>query len=235
MPSKRNRRKSKRSPRAVSRKVAQPIFFSVLLLSLVLWVMYRSLFSFETWFDESIGKALFFGVPVWVFVTITRFKAVPDTFGLSRLKQGLLIGLAVGGVYGFAATVARLFVGEQTVVSALLFSSNQFWWLFFLALLTAFWETLFFFSFVLKVIQEVYEYWSELGQIAVAAAIFVVFHIPYVVLYTSGIQILGQVLLLMLFAFGQGFLFTRRENGYALVISHAIWGMVLLTHVSAGI
>ena len=113
---------------------------------------------------------------------------------------------------------------------AWLFSSQIFWQEFSLAIFTAFWETVLFFSFVMTVIQQKYPKLSVLKQAMLTAGIFVIFHIPQLFIQFNPMIAISQIFLLFLFALGQAYLFEARHNGYALVLSHAIWGMVLLTH-----
>ena len=208
------------------------IFFPLLTLCLVVWSIYRFRLGFPVWFDEIFGKAVFFGLPVWLYVTVTGTMAVPESFSLSKLRRGLLLGVAVGGLYGFSATIISFLIRGLEVQAAPYFMSDAFWWEFFLALMTAFWETLFFFAWVMTVVQEKYQLWSLAKQIGLVALIFVIFHVPNAIIRYSGTEVFVQLAVLFLFAIGQGFLYARRENSYALVLSHAIWGMVLLIHLS---
>lgn len=206
-------------------------FWPLIVLCLIVWVVYRSVFHFEVWFDEVVGKAIFFGFPVWLYVSLTQSRAIGDTFAPPKLYSGLMQGIALGGVYGFVTSILAFLLNRVEPQAALLFTSSQFWWEFFLALMTGFWETVFFFSWVMVAIQEKYREWSLLKQVLVVMVVFVVFHLPNTLLRFSGAQVFVQIGLLSLFAVGQALLFTGRRNGYALALSHAIWGMVLLVHL----
>lgn len=206
------------------------IFWSLLILSLVLWVAYRALFSFPVWFDETIGKALFFGLPVWIYVIATNFKQVGQSFGSDRLEKGLLLGLAIGGVYGFVTATLSLLQSGSTVAAASLFASQAFWYEFGLAIFTGFWETLFFFSWIGSAIFALYKHWTLLSQVIVISSLFLIFHLPNIILRFSGAGEWGVVLMLLMFALGQTLLFFEYKNSYALILSQAIWGMVLLVY-----
>jgi hypothetical protein len=225
------RPKSTRSAARTRNKVDHLVFYPLLTLCLIVWFIYRSVFNFPIWFDESLGKAIFFGLPVWLYIAISGAVSIADTFSVAKIKRGLLLGVAVGGVYGFAASLASLLLRGDSVQAVPLFSSQFFWWEFLMSLLTGFWETLFFFSWIMVVIQEKYQHWSTFKQSAVVSALFLIFHLPNTVKYFEGQFLVLQLVLLALFAFGQALLFARRRNAYALVLSHAIWGMVLLVHV----
>ena len=209
---------------------ASVVFFPLLILTLILWVLYRSLFNFPVWFDETLGKAIFFGLPVWLYVGITESKSIVDTFDSRKLKSGLLLGITAGGILGFAFSILSIVQSDAVVQAVPLFNSNQFWYEFVLALFTAFWETLLFFSFIMTVIREKFKSWSMISQILLVALIFLIFHIPNIILRYDISLILPQIFILFLFAIGQAFLFYSRKNSFALVLSHAIWGMVLLVH-----
>lgn len=214
-------------------KVSVPshiVFYPILVLTLLLWILYRQLFTFPIWFDEVLGKAIFFGLPVWLYITVAGSQSITDSLAPRKFQTGLLLGLALGGVFGFTTSLIAIFSGSGQVETAYLFSSQRFWVEFILALFTAFWETILFFSFVLTVLQEKYRHWTDWQQVFLNAGIFLLFHLPNILLRFSGSAILVQLILLFLFAVGQGFLFVGRRNAYALILSHAIWGMVLLTH-----
>ncbi len=206
------------------------VFFPLLTLILVCWVLYRSMFNFPVWFDEIIGKAIFFGFPVWIYINITGSTSIEETLAPYKLKPGLLLGIAVGGIFGFVFSILSIIQNGAVVEAVSLFDSNIFWYEFVLALFTAFWETLLFYSFIMTVIQEKFESWSMFSQVLLVSLIFLAFHIPNIILRYDAASVLSQVFILFLFAFGQAFLFYSRKNSFALILSHAIWGMVLLVH-----
>ncbi|MEN8253805.1 MAG: CPBP family glutamic-type intramembrane protease [Patescibacteria group bacterium] len=230
MPSKKSNNKSASRRSRRSSKTAL-VLYPLLIFTFIIWFLYRSLFEFPVWFDEIIGKSIFFGLPVWLYVTITGGRKIIDSLDFGKMNSGLLLGLALGGLYGFTASLASLIGRGSTIVMVPLFASTLFWWEFFLGLMTGFWETLFFFSFVMTGVLQRHKYWSLLNQVLLTAGIFLIFHIPNIVLRFSGTDILTEIILLFLFAVGQAFVFAKRRNFYTLVISHAIWGMVLLVHV----
>lgn len=214
---------------------AHVVFYPLLFLTFVLWLLYRSLFQFPIWFDEVIGKALFFGLPVWIYATIAGSHSVTAGFSPQKMQPGILLGLAVGGVFGFITSLLMIFTRSAQVEAALLFTQNSFWSEFILALFTAFWETILFYNFVLTVAQEKYPEWSDARHALFAACIFLVFHIPNTFLrFMDGPEaaqtIFVQLAILFLFALGQAYLYIGRRNSYALVLSHALWGLVLLVH-----
>jgi len=210
--------------------LTSPLFIPIVGLVLFFWFSYRSLFSFPVWFDESLGKAIFFGLPVWLYVVMTGARQIVETLDWSRFKRGLWLGIAIGGIFGFAGAILAAWQRGGTIQPAMLFQSDSFWYEFGLALLTAFWETLFFFSFIQTIIQGRLKSWPWLNQAMLVAAIFLVFHVPNAILRFNGAAIGQQLFLLFFFGLGQALLFTREKNAFALILSHAIWGMVLLVH-----
>lgn len=213
-------------------KINHKFFWPWVTLTLIMWFVYRALFDFGVLFDESIGKAIFFGFPVWLYISVSNFQGIAESLDLKKLHKGMLLGIAYGGIYGFAGAVSAYFVLNKGVQAADLFASNQFWWEFFLAMLTAFWESIFFFAFVMNVIMNKERKWTFMKIVLVTALIFAVFHVPNAILRFDLMMVLPQVLLLFIFGLGQALLFSREKNTYALILSHAIWGMVLLVHWS---
>ena len=222
MPSKRKKKTKK--------TIKHEAFLPLLLLTFLIWLLYRFLFDFPVIFDELIGKAIFFALPVLLYISITGSTEIIETFSLAKMRSGLLKGLAVGGIFGFVAAILAVLTKGTGVIKIPYYFADWFWWEMFLAMLTAFWETLFFFSFVMTVIQQKYKKWSLLKQVAIVSLIFLVFHLPNTFLRFSLRDSLFQVGLLYLFAYGQAMIFSSKKNAYVLLITQAIWGMVLLVH-----
>ena len=226
MPSK----KRKITKRQVSKKQKHQLFWPLLVLVFILWFLYRVLSSFSVIFDELIGKTVFFAFPVLIYLTITGFSSIMDTFAFAKLRKGLLFGLAIGGTLSFIAVIAKTFLSSGQIQPLAFYSADNFWWEMFLALLTGFFETLFFFSFVMLVIEDRYQKWSLLKKVLTVALIFLVFHLPNLFLRFSLETIYLHSILLFIFAIGQALLFYNQRNAYTLLMTQAIWGMVLLVH-----
>jgi hypothetical protein len=209
---------------------SQQLFLALILISLVLWILYRSLFDFPVIFDETLGKALFFGLPIWIYLSSTNQTETIKSLSLSKLKTGLLKGLVIGGLFGFVGVLLSLLIKSTPVVQVTLFGSNQFWWEFLLALLTAFWESIFFFGFIQTALNNEYDQLESYQVVLLSALIFLVFHVPNSVLRYQGAMVGQQIWLMSLFALGQSVLFYSLGNTYSLILTHAIWGMVLLIH-----
>lgn len=206
------------------------LFWPLVALAFGLWCGYRLFFHFPVWFDETLGKAIFFGLPVWLYFVISRRKSLIEPLDLGRFEVGLFLGLAIGGVYGFSTAIFSLLMSGGLVQAAPLFSSGMFWYEFGLALLTGFWESLFFFVFLAGVIGQKFSKRGLNWQLALTVGLFLAFHLPNMFLRMQLANVLMQFFLLTLFALGQALLFYRWRNLYALTLSHAIWGMVLLIH-----
>lgn len=203
-------------------------FLPVLLLTFFLWFFYRTIFQFSVWFDESIGKFVFFALPVLLYVSISGSKEILETFSFKKIKPGLLLGLAIGGVFGFSGAILGVLSRGGSVSIIPYHSADWFWKEMFLAILTGFWETLFFYSFVMVVIDEKFNYFSLAKKVGLVASIFLIFHLPNIFARFSLAAIFLQILLLFTFACGQALIFYKRRNAYMLVLVQAIWGMVLL-------
>lgn len=226
MPSK---RKSK-TKRRQSQKQKHQLFWPLLVLVFVFWFLYRVLSSFSVFFDELVGKAIFFAFPVLIYLTITGFSATMETLSFAKLRKGLLIGLVIGGILGFVAVIAKALLNVGQIQPLAFYAAENFWWEMFLAILTSFFETLFFFSFVMLVIDDRYQKWSLLKKVLVVALVFLIFHLPNLFLRFSLETIYLHTMLLFVFALGQALLFYIQRNAYTLLMTQAIWGMILLIH-----
>jgi len=225
MPSKK-RSKTKRQ----SKKQQHQLFWPLVILVFIFWFLYRVLSSFSVFFDELVAKAIFFAFPVLIYLTITGFSTTMETLAFKKLRRGLMMGLAIGGILGFVAVITKAIFSAGEIQPLAFYAADNFWWEMFLAILTGFYETLFFFSFVMLVIEDRYRKWSLLKKILIVALVFVVFHLPNLFLRFNLETIYLHSLLLFAFAFGQALLFYAQRNAYTLLMTQAIWGMVLLVH-----
>ena len=218
------------SRKKTKRKTNHRFFWPLLVIVFIVWTLYRYLFTWPIIVDELVAKALIFALPVLIYVKLSHYSAVMDSFAPRLMKRGLLVGLAVAGIFGFVATILAFFTRSTTPVPLALFGAEYFTWELLLALITSFFETLFFFSFVMLVIRDLYPKWSLFKQLVLVATIFVLFHLPNLLVNFTGIDVSYQVLLLFALALGEGLWFSQRPNAYSLVMIQAIWGLVLLLH-----
>lgn len=205
------------------------IFVPLLVILFFIWTLYRVMFAFPVWFDETLGKLVFFGLPVWLYVVVAQTKLIDKTLQFKRLIPGLYLGLAIGGLYGFLGLLS-IVAGHQEFNTVFLFLMPRFWWEFFLALLTGFWESLFFFGWVFLIAERRFAKWTLVQVLLFTAGVFLAFHVPNTLLRFPINSVIPQLVLLFFFAIGQALLFYRYRNLYALTLSHAIWGMVLLVY-----
>lgn len=202
-------------------------FFFLEMSLLLVWIAYRSLVQMPTWFDEGVAKALVFGLPAFWLAARSRFVANEIGLDPQKLLPGLYMGLAVGGLYGFVGMFLSL-IGGQKVMAAPFYTTPQFWTMAGLALLTAWWESLFFFGLTVSYLRSIASWFSDSVVGGFVVLLFLLFHAPLRFLI-AGVspQFLVQMGILMLFAIGQFLLYTRTKNLYSIVLSHLFWGLVI--------
>ncbi len=209
-------------------------FWPLVFVMLVIWVAYRLIFrGVEVWFDEIISKAIFFGLPVWLYISIGNGKKLLAPLDTKRIISGLFLGVALGGLYGFVVMIMKAVQPGAVIFPVPFFAQPLFWGHFWLAMVTGFWETLFFYVWIMGVIQDKHRDWPVWQQLAATVLVFSLFHIPNAFLQLPPLGAVRLILLLAIFAGGQALLFYQRRNAYALVLSQAMWGMVLLVHLSS--
>lgn len=209
-------------------------FLHVLIVIFLIWSLYRLLFKdIPVFFEEGVLKLIFFALPVWLYMLLTGAPLLYDELAKKQLMPGIFLGLAFGGIFGFVGTMATL-SGKNHVLLAPMFISTAFWWQFFLAILTGFWESIFFFGWIYSSSEQAFPKWSIVKITIFNALVFILFHIPNTLArYNNTWSIsfpaffFSQLFLLAAFAIGQGFLYYRYRNIYLLTMTHAIWGMVL--------
>lgn len=174
-----------------------------------------------------MSKVLIFGIPVVWFASQSRFVANELGLNQEQFLPGLFLGIAVGGLYGFAGLIIQVAAGQEVVEGAL-FASGTFWWLAFLALLTSWWESLFFFGLPVQYVRSIAPWFSETLLGVLVVGLFLLFHAPLRLIVTGvSPQFLIQMGLLAMFVIGQYIFYIRTKNMYALVLSHLLWGLVI--------
>ncbi len=203
------------------------LFWMSLAVSFASLVVYRATMHAPVWFDEVFVKAILFGGPIWLYAR--KSKQHHSFYGLEtkRFWIGAFNGLALGGLFGFVAMIASSYRKTSIFIPGL-FQSNLFWGEFSLAFATAWWESLFFYGFILPVLKEKTR--SEIDALAYATLLFLVFHLPNLLLKVGIAGALQPLLLLGFFAFGQGILYLRTKSLATVIVSHAFWGMALLVY-----
>lgn len=205
------------------------LFILLVLVSFFCLSLYRSFGDFPVWFDELVAKAFIFGLPLLVYIRLTRESVAAFGLGKGKFWSGAYAGLALGGVFGFTAMLASALKHEGRVFIPYLFLSNAFWWTFFLALVTAWWESLFFYGFVMSLLAKILKR-SEWMLSLLVSAVFVAFHLPVLIVSQGLSASLLPLFILAFFAFGQGIIYLRFKSLIAVVVSHAFWGMALLVY-----
>jgi len=219
---------SKNSVTRSQKKQTQFVFLALVALSFLFWALYRSIFNFSVLFDETIGKAIFFGIPVIIYASVSRSDKIASTLRTSKLFPGLLRGLAYGGIIGFFSLIVIVVATGKTITPWPAFRADFFWKEFFLAALTAFWESLFFFGFIQTTLVGLLKARGKV--ILLTSLVFLLFHLPNLLLQFSGLDVTFLIALMYLFGFGQALIFNQEKNIYPLIITHAVWGMILLIH-----
>lgn len=216
---------------SVANASPKTLLITLVCISFLLWIFYRALFNFSVLFDETVGKAIFFGLPVLIYVNCIKDKQIFKTIKPSNLFPGLLRGLAYGGMFGFVVVVASLLKSGRSIMAVPVFIVDEFWYEFFLALLTAFWESLFFFGFIQIIIGKVFKQIKPVDKIMLVSFIFLLFHLPNIILRFNGYDVSFLTLLLYLFGLGQAIIFEKERNIYTIMMTHAIWGLALMIHL----
>lgn len=199
----------------------------LIIASFLALLLYRLAVQLPVWFDEIVTKSVLFGLPTVLFAMKYNLSSAKLGFERIRFWLGAFNGLAVGGLFGFLAMAAGS-LKKGAVFVPYIFSTPRFWSEFSLAFATAWWESLFFYSFVLVALERRLK--NEWSSAIGATLIFLLFHAPVLVLRVGAARSVPLLGLLALFSFGQAIIFFRTRSLASCVISHAFWGMALLVY-----
>jgi hypothetical protein len=193
-------------------------FLQVLAAIFLIWSLYRFLFvGIPVVIEEGLLKLIFFALPVWLYMLLTGAPLLYDELEKKKLLPGIFLGLAFGGVFGFVGTLATL-SGKSHILIAPMFISLSFWWQFFLAILTGFWESIFFFGWIYSATLQAFPRWHVLKVTVFNALVFILFHIPNTLVRFDQ----HWTLTFPSFFFSQLFLFAAFSMGQAWVWLRAL-------------
>jgi hypothetical protein len=191
------------------------------------WGVYRLLFRLPTIIEETILKAIVFGIPVFYVAHKRqwRWKELGMTVDnlTASVYLGILLGMILGVAGNFGNTIRHggLQFNDFGLTSATLGS------FIILSLVTAFWEQLLFTGMFLRLLAEVIK--DEWKLTWLVAILFVGLHIPALLLIQQlqGVQFVVAVILLLLLQMGSVILMLRYKNLAAPIMAQALWGVTV--------
>jgi len=194
----------------------------------ILWGLYRLLFRFPVWIEETFFKAIVFGLPV--FVVLYKTKKKPWSFlGMTtkNLFEAVYLGLGLGLLLGFVGQLGNFIRHQGSLVySDFGLTASNIGAFLILALITAFWEELLFMGYILNHL--VITLKSEWQTALITSGLFSMVHLPaLVVSQLPTAQIILQLILLITLGIGNSILMLRTKNLAAPILAHALWGTTI--------
>lgn len=193
----------------------------------VVWAMYRLLFRLPVVIEEVVLKGIVFGGPVlWLVLKQNGWTLRKLGMHTEKLFESVYLGLSLGMVLGLVGQIANVLRYGQLSLSGFGVTSESIGSFLLLGLVTAFWESLLFYGFILQALRKVTD---ELSAVLVTAVLFVLIHIPALILVqqlTIAGVLLSSIVLLAL-AWGNGVLYLRMQNLAAPILAHALWGVTV--------
>ena len=194
----------------------------------LVWGFFRLLSPLPVWIEEVFIKALVFGLPVFIVVFKIEKKNLESLgIGMKNFFESVYLGLSLGTFFWFFGQLSN-FIRHRGVLSIkeIQPTSAEFGGFLLLALITAWWEELFFMGFVLRRLAGLVK---EEWKVALTTSVmFCLIYIPGIVV--KGVvwwQMLLQVLLLFSLGLGNSILMLRTKNLIAPILSHALWGAMI--------
>ena len=195
---------------------------------LLVWGLYRLLFRMPVWVEESVLKALVFGLPVF-WLAFKRDKLSSRDLGITseNMLMTVLFGLGLGVLMALFGQMGNLFRYGGLAMQQISFTSAQLGGYIILSLVTAFWEQLLFSGYMLRQLVRVCS--DEWIPILTVALLFALLHVPALVfVHAVGLtHLLLSVALLVLLSLGTSVLMLRTKNLIAPMMAHALWGIVV--------
>lgn len=199
----------------------------VYMVVLLIWGFYRLLSPLPAIIEEVFLKGMVFGVPAFM-VTLKKNKWSLKKLGFTHknILKSLIVGLGVGLLLGFISQAGQMlqygFLGDglNKVVGGMVGFAG-------LSLATAFWEQLLFSGYILQRLEEVMP--DEWSLVWVVGFLFVLLHVPALLLVKEVGFVIGITQLILLFSLGMAssVLMLRTRSIYAPIMAQLCWGIVI--------
>lgn len=193
----------------------------------LVWGGYRLFSPLPVVVEEILVKGLVFGGVVYV-VGIRQHGLSWRDLGLrvDNLFRSVYLGLGLGMVLAIVGQLANVLRHGGMMLSDQILTSDMVGGFLLLALVTAFWEGLFFYGFLLSRLILVT---SEITAVSVIGLMYTLLHVP-VLLMTDGLggtEALKALLLLLTLGISNSILMLRMRNLAAPMLSQVVWGVTL--------
>lgn len=202
---------------------------------LIIWAVYRAKIKAPEVIDEFIAKPLVFILPVWYYVTKVEkqdfFKGIYLDF--SKLKEDVILGTVIGGIFFFSAALASFLQGGSFVKLIALHADIQFIALMIaIALATAISEEILSRGFILKRLYE--ESKNMYTSSFFASILFFFLHVPFLF---ANAKITGNLLLVflatdMILSLTNSFLFLTRRSLILPIMIHMFYNLTIILFIA---
>jgi hypothetical protein len=192
----------------------------------LVWGIYRWLSPFSLWFEELVLKGLVFGLPaVWMGIRRHGWSLVSMGLTSQRLFKSVYLGLGLGLSLGLVGELGNYFRYGQIQFSDYGLTSEMVGGFLLLALVTAFWEGLFFYGYALQMINTVS---SELVSITTIGFLYMLIHIPgQLHQQLTGGEMIKALILLLTLGIANSILMLRMKNLAAPILTQVVWGVTI--------
>lgn len=200
---------------------------SVYIAVWLIWGGYRLFSPLPVVMEEILLKGLVFGGVVYV-AGVRRHGLSLRDLGLrvDNLFQSVYLGLGLGMVLAIVGQMANVLRHGGMMLNDQGLTSDMVGGFLLLALVTAFWEGLFFYGFLL---QRLVLVTSEITAVSIIGLMYTLLHVP-VLLMTDGLgggEVLKALLLLLTLGISNSILMLRMRNLAAPILSQVVWGVTL--------
>lgn len=196
-------------------------------LVLLIWGFYRLLSPLPVWLEEIVLKGLVFGLPVWWWGIKRQGWSLSELgLRLNMGRYGLEMGLMMGMVLGMMTVLGQVARGNLQLNESHL-QLGQLLYFGIVALATAFWEQLLFAGLILQRLEKAMP--DEWSLAWVVGFLFVLLHVPALLLVEEVGLVQGLSQLLLLFSLGMAscVLMKRTRSLIAPVTAQFVWGFIL--------
>jgi len=193
----------------------------------LVWGLYRSLSPLPLWVEEVVLKGLVLGGMVWWMGVVKEGMRWRDLGVTSeKLFASVYLGLGLGLVLGLVGQLGNWLRHGGLMLIDHGVSSEMVGGFLLLALVTAFWEGLFFYGYMLTQVRRVL---AEVPAVVVVGGAYTLLHVPALVIVAqlAWSEVIKALILLLVLGMANAILMLRMRNLAAPMLAQAVWGVTV--------
>lgn len=198
------------------------------LFLLIVWSIYRYFLHNSQYIDEFLVKpVVFLGAVFFIVKFVEKKGAASLGYKLSGIWENIFIGWGVGAFFVAEALLSKAVSYRGFIFLPIGISLTSFLVIVAMALATAISEETVFRGYLFTRLEQAFN--NDLIANFISALLFAIIHLPIALLVMKYdvYSLLAYLLAIFVLGYANGFIFSKKRNIIAPIISYAVWNLAI--------